>query len=95
MHATIQVETYWHEGTAAVLKALGHAHQPVVSLDSHEREMTSEDFAYYAFQCLEESSCKCAFVIGGCTGLPVELVGASIQLCSLAKMKINYLHWLS
>ena len=63
----------------------------MVSLDSHGKEMTSEDFAKFTFQCLEDSCSNVVFVLRGCTEISMELVGASIQLCSLSQMKIKHL----
>ena len=59
----------------------------MVTLDSHGKEMTSEDFADFTFQCLEDSCSNMVFVLGGCTEISMELVGASIQLCSLSQVK--------
>ena len=63
----------------------------MVILNSHGKEMTSKDFADFTFQCLEDSCSNMVFVLGGCTEISMELVGASIQLCSLSQMKVKHL----
>jgi 23S rRNA (pseudouridine1915-N3)-methyltransferase len=82
----MKVNTNFLKSDDALVEAAKSSKGTIFALDENGTEYTSREFSAFVYKGLEDGGASLTFIIGGFSGLPVEIKNGGYKLISLSKM---------